>query len=125
MAVRVTIKTSTYFDSVSLMSLSTKANQIEGVDQAVVAMGTEMNKGVLRNVGLFVPQIDEAGAGEHHAHADVTAHRIDCDSRCKAHSDALRLDLGASHHFARFRYFVRCRGVSRSQAAEPPACNAR
>ena len=64
MAVRVTIKTSTYFDSVSLMSLSTKANQIEGVDQAVVAMGTEMNKGVLRNVGLFVPQIDEAGAGD-------------------------------------------------------------
>src|SRR3546814_10865517 len=25
------------------------------------------------------------GAGEHHAHADVTAHRIDCDSRCQCH----------------------------------------
>lgn len=64
MAVKVVIKRNTYFDSVSLMTLSTKANQIEGVEQAVVAMATEMNKGVLRNVGLFLPEIDAAGNGD-------------------------------------------------------------
>jgi FdrA protein len=43
MTIQVLIKPNTYFDSVSLMSLSTKANQIEGVEQAIIAMGTEMN----------------------------------------------------------------------------------
>ena len=64
MTIQVVIKRNTYFDSVSLMSLSTKANRIEGVEQAVVAMGTEMNKGVLRNVGLFTPEVDGAGNGD-------------------------------------------------------------
>ncbi|OCA88128.1 FdrA family protein [Bacillus sp. FJAT-27225] len=60
MAVKVVIKKNTYFDSVSLMSLSTKANQIEGVEQAFVAMGTEMNKEVLRNIGLITQQLEDA-----------------------------------------------------------------
>lgn len=60
MATKIVIKKSTYFDSVSLMSLSTKANQIEGVDQAFIAMGTEMNKEVLRNVGLMTSELEEA-----------------------------------------------------------------
>ncbi|MGC5325201.1 acyl-CoA synthetase FdrA [Brevibacillus sp. SYSU BS000544] len=60
MSTKVVIKRSTYFDSVSLMSLSTKANQIEGVEQAVIAMGTEMNKEVLRNIGLLTPELEEA-----------------------------------------------------------------
>lgn len=42
------------------MSLSTKANQIEGVEQAIIAMGTEMNKEVIRNVGLMTSEVEEA-----------------------------------------------------------------
>ncbi|MEO5696657.1 MAG: acyl-CoA synthetase FdrA [Burkholderiaceae bacterium] len=64
MAIKVVIKPNTYFDSVTLMSLSTKANQIDGVDQAVIAMGTAMNKGVLRNVGLMTPEVEAAGNGD-------------------------------------------------------------
>jgi len=64
MAVRVNIKKSTYFDSVSLMALSTKANKIAGVEQAVVAMGSDLNKEVIRNVGLMTPEIEAAGAGD-------------------------------------------------------------
>ncbi len=63
MSIKVVIKRNTYFDSVSLMSLSTKANQIEGVEQAIIGMGTEMNKGVIRNVGLMTPEVEEATAG--------------------------------------------------------------
>jgi FdrA protein len=60
MSIKVVIKSNAYFDSVSLMSLSTKANQIEGVEQAVIAMGTEMNKEVIRNVGLITPELEQA-----------------------------------------------------------------
>ncbi|MDQ6680469.1 MAG: acyl-CoA synthetase FdrA [Pseudomonadota bacterium] len=64
MAIKALIKSNTYFDSVSLMSLSTKANQLEGIEQAVIAMATAMNKGVLRNVGLLTPEIEAAGNGD-------------------------------------------------------------
>lgn len=60
MTVQVVVKANTYFDSVSLMSLTTKANQIEGVEQAIIAMGTEMNKEVIRNVGLITPEVEGA-----------------------------------------------------------------
>lgn len=64
MSIRVVIKKNTYFDSVSLMSISTKANQLENVEQAFVAMATEMNKGVLRNLGLLTPELEEAKNGD-------------------------------------------------------------
>lgn len=60
MSTKIVIKRNTYFDSVSLMSLSTKANQIEGVEQAFIAMATQMNKEVLANVGLITPELEEA-----------------------------------------------------------------
>ncbi|MFO1445386.1 acyl-CoA synthetase FdrA [Bacillus sp. Bva_UNVM-123] len=60
MTVQAVIKPNTYFDSVSLMSLSTRANQIDGVEQAIIAMGTEMNKEVMKNVGLMTKEIEEA-----------------------------------------------------------------
>ena len=38
MPTKIVIKKNTYFDSVSLMSVSTKANKLPGVEQAFVAM---------------------------------------------------------------------------------------
>jgi succinyl-CoA synthetase alpha subunit len=64
MAVKVVIKKNTYFDSVSLMALSTKVNTLEGVKQAVVAMNTDLNREVIRNVGLMTPEIAAAGIGD-------------------------------------------------------------
>ncbi|QIQ20547.1 acyl-CoA synthetase FdrA [Zophobihabitans entericus] len=64
MSTKIVIKKNTYFDSVSLMSISTKANQLEGVEQAFVAMATEMNKGVLRNLGLLTPELESAKNGD-------------------------------------------------------------
>ncbi|WP_313048591.1 acyl-CoA synthetase FdrA [Atlantibacter subterraneus] len=64
MSTRIVIKKNTYFDSVSLMSISTKANQLDGVEQAFVAMATEMNKGVLRNLDLLTPELEAAKSGD-------------------------------------------------------------
>lgn len=64
MSVKIVIKKNTYFDSVSLMSISTRANKIDGVEQAFVAMATEMNKGVLKNLGLLTAELDEAKNGD-------------------------------------------------------------
>src|SRR3546814_8124810 len=58
------------------------------------------------------------GAGEHHAHADVTAHRIDCDSRCQCHSAALRLTITRRPTPLRGHYNGRrrCRGCAGASA---------
>ncbi|WP_327087914.1 acyl-CoA synthetase FdrA [Nonomuraea sp. NBC_01738] len=64
MSVTAVVKKNTYFDSVSLMSISTKANGLDGVKQAFVAMGTEMNKEVLNNLGLLAAELREAGNGD-------------------------------------------------------------
>ena len=61
MSVKIVIKPNTYFDSVSLMSISTRANKLDGVEQAFVAMATEMNKGVL---GLLTPELEQAKNGD-------------------------------------------------------------
>ena len=64
MTIQIKIKKNTYFDSVSLMSISTKANQIEDVKQVMIGMGTDMNKEVIRNVGMGTSEIEDAGTGD-------------------------------------------------------------
>lgn len=56
----IEIRKNTYLDSVSLMSMSTKANGIDGVTQAFIAMATPMNKEVLANLAITDPAIDDA-----------------------------------------------------------------
>ena len=64
MAKETRIKENTYFDSVSLMTISTKANDVPGVKQAMIGMGTDMNKEVIRNVGLGSSEIETATTGD-------------------------------------------------------------
>lgn len=64
MAVKTIIRKNTYFDSVSLMALSTKANGVEGVKQVNIAMGTTMNKDVLKNTGLLQKEAEDAKPGD-------------------------------------------------------------
>lgn len=54
------IRKNEYFDSVTLMSLSSKILGVEGVEEAVVSMATDMNKELLRNVGLSTENSDNA-----------------------------------------------------------------
>lgn len=46
------IRQNSYYDSVTLMSLSSKITDLEGIEDAVISMGTDMNKELLQNVGL-------------------------------------------------------------------------
>lgn len=57
--IRVRIEKNSYHDSVALMSLTGKINQLAGIKEAVVSMGTTMNKQLLGNVGMLT---DEAAA---------------------------------------------------------------
>lgn len=58
------IKPNTYYDSVTLMSLGSKIKAVQGVDEAVVVMATDMNKEILMNVGLGTQETQEAAIND-------------------------------------------------------------
>lgn len=58
------IKKDSYYDSVTLMSLSNKILEIEGVEDAVVSMGTEMNKDLLNNIEMATEESEAAGEND-------------------------------------------------------------
>ncbi len=53
-----------YYDSVTLMTLSSKLKKREGVTDAVVSMATPMNKDLLQNIGMLAPELAEAGPND-------------------------------------------------------------
>lgn len=64
MPVHTLLKRNTYVDSVTLMRVSTAASKLEGVNKAFVAMGTPMNKSVLRDLGLVDETIESAATAD-------------------------------------------------------------
>lgn len=102
MSTRIVVKKNTYFDSVSLMSISTKANQLDGVEQAFVAMATEMNKGVLKNLGLLTDELNEARSGD--LMIVVKGANDEANEATLVAIDELftRKDKGSARHEARF-----------------------
>lgn len=76
-----------YYDSVTLMTLSNKLKKLEGVSNAVVSMGTPMNKELLQNIGLLQGELEEAGPNDL-----LIAIEAETEERCRAvHEEMERL----------------------------------
>lgn len=60
----ITVRKNAYYDSVTLMTLSNQLKKMEGIVDAVVAMGTDMNKEQLFSVGLSNEETATAAAGD-------------------------------------------------------------
>lgn len=61
---RTIIRKNSYFDSVTLMSIGNEIKHMEGVEEAVVAMATELNQEILENVGLATDETRQAGPND-------------------------------------------------------------
>ena len=57
---RTLLKHNLYFDSVSLMNISSQASAISGVKEVLVGMGTDLNKELLQNMGLLINGLEKA-----------------------------------------------------------------
>jgi succinyl-CoA synthetase alpha subunit len=60
MTIKGILKKGEYFDSVSLMIAANKINQMEGVIDSAVVMGTRENKSILKNAGFLIETFQEA-----------------------------------------------------------------
>ncbi|HZJ68602.1 MAG TPA: acyl-CoA synthetase FdrA [Candidatus Eisenbacteria bacterium] len=54
------IRGNSYYDSVTLMLVSKEVEKIDGVEKAIVGMGTELNKELAQNMGISNDQIENA-----------------------------------------------------------------
>ncbi len=62
--VQVLVKKNSYHDSVTLMALSGKVTALSQVQEAVVAMATDMNKELLQSVGMLTAEAASCGAND-------------------------------------------------------------
>ncbi len=62
--VQVQIRKNAYYDSVSLMLISKEVKKLPGVEEALVGMGTELNKEISRNIGLDTGELEVLTAND-------------------------------------------------------------
>ncbi len=72
--VKLEIRKNAYYDSVTLMLISKDLKKLDGVKEALVGMGTELNVEIAHNIGLATPEFDAAITGNDFFVA------VDCDS---------------------------------------------
>lgn len=61
---RIVKRPRTYFDSVTLMRISTEANRLDGVAHVAAVMATEMNKTNLQQAGFDLDEITDLGPND-------------------------------------------------------------
>lgn len=60
MKVKGVIKKGLYFDSVSLMMVAKQINELDGIRDSAVVMGTDENKSILKSADLLMPEFKDA-----------------------------------------------------------------
>jgi succinyl-CoA synthetase alpha subunit len=62
--VKLEIRKNTYYDSVTLMLISNEVKKIEGVEEALIGMGTDLNCEIAHNIGLATPEFKTVTAND-------------------------------------------------------------
>lgn len=74
--IKYDIRKNAYYDSVTLMLISKEIKNIEGVTEALVGMGTELNKELTINLNLETDELSEISANDFYIAAHVESEEI-------------------------------------------------
>lgn len=69
--VKLEVRKNTYFDSVTLMIISKDVKAMDGVNNALVGMGTDLNREIAANLGLDAEGFEDVTANDFFIGADV------------------------------------------------------
>ena len=58
--VKLEIRKNAYYDSVTLMLISKELKKLDGVGEALVGMGTDLNKEIAQHIGVSTPELESA-----------------------------------------------------------------
>lgn len=62
--IKLETRKNAYYDSVTLMLISKDLKKVDGVDDALVGMGTDLNREIARNIGLVTPELGKVTAND-------------------------------------------------------------
>ncbi len=62
--IKLEIRKNAYYDSVTLMLISKEIKKIEGIREALVGMGTDLNREIANNIGLTTPEFKAVTAND-------------------------------------------------------------
>jgi succinyl-CoA synthetase alpha subunit len=62
--VKLEIRKNAYYDSVTLMLISKDVKKIDGISEALVGMGTDLNREIAHNIGLATPEFEAVTAND-------------------------------------------------------------
>ena len=57
--IKLEVKKNAYYDSVTLMLISKELKKLDGVTEALVGMGTDLNKEIALNIGVATPELSD------------------------------------------------------------------
>ncbi|MCC5910173.1 MAG: acyl-CoA synthetase FdrA [Clostridiaceae bacterium] len=64
MELKYKVKKNTYYDSVTLMLITKEIKKMDGVEEVLIGMGTDLNKELVRNLSLITEEIEAAGPND-------------------------------------------------------------
>ena len=67
---KLEVRKNTYYDSVTLMIISKEVKTVDGVNEALVGMGTDLNQELAVHLGLNAPGFEEVTANDFFVAAD-------------------------------------------------------
>lgn len=114
MADLICVRQNAYYDSVTLMTLSNKLKKMEGVQDAVVSMATDMNKELLAGINLSNAEVEAAGANDL-----LIAVRADSDGLCQQVSEQVDVLLAANGKGGKKKTEQTFRTIAQAKGAEP------
>ncbi len=62
--IKLEVRKNAYYDSVTLMLISKDLKKLDGVEEALVGMGTDLNREIAHNIGLVTPEFEEVSAND-------------------------------------------------------------
>lgn len=68
--IKLEVRKNTYYDSVTLMIISKEVKKLPGVSEALVGMGTELNREIAGNIGLAIEGLNTLTANDFFVAAD-------------------------------------------------------
>ncbi len=74
--IKYDIRKNAYYDSVTLMLISKEIKNIDGVTEALVGMGTELNKELTANLNLITDQLSEISVNDFYIAANVDSEEV-------------------------------------------------
>lgn len=74
--IRCEIRNNSYYDSVTLMIISKEIKSMEGVSEALVGMGTNLNKELTVKLNLYNSQLEGISANDFYIAAEVDSDEV-------------------------------------------------